>query len=67
MAIVVVKLAGKGIQFEMRDMRIWLDTKGIQPLAFTYDPADAVASVEFSLANDAEAFNREFGDRPISS
>jgi hypothetical protein len=66
MAIVVVKLAGKGIGTGMQSMRRWLDAKQIEPSAFTYQPTDAVARVEFRRANDAEAFARAFGGQPIS-
>jgi hypothetical protein len=61
MAIVLVKLAGKGIGTGMQSMRQWLDAKQIEPSVFKYQPADAVARIEFRLANDAEAFARAFG------
>jgi hypothetical protein len=45
-----------GIQIGMRSMRQWLDAKRIDPSAFVYQPADAIAMVEFQLAKEADAF-----------
>lgn len=47
-------------------MRQWLDAKRIDPSAFVYQPADAIAMVEFKLAKEADAFARQFGGQPIS-
>jgi hypothetical protein len=66
MATVIVKLAGNGIQTGMQNMRQWLDAKRIEPSAFVYQPAEAVAMVEFKLAKEADAFARQFGGQPIS-
>jgi hypothetical protein len=65
MATVVVKLAGNGIQIGMQDMRLWLDTKRIEPSAFVYQPAEATAEVDFKTPREAEAFARQFGGRLI--
>jgi hypothetical protein len=65
MATVVVKLAGNGIRTGMQDMRLWLDAKRIEPSAFIYQPAEAIAEVNFKTPKQAEAFARQFGGRLI--
>ena len=65
MATVIVELAGNGIRTGMQNMRQWLDAKGIEPSAFVYQSAEAIAEVNFKTPKQAEAFARHFGGRII--
>jgi hypothetical protein len=55
-----------GIQIGMRSMRQWLDAKRIDPSAFVYQPADAIAMVEFQLAKEADAFGSSAAIRVLA-
>jgi phage tail tube protein FII len=62
MATVFVPLDTGTIQERMREMRLWLDSKHIEPTLFTYvvEMRGPMVKIDFGERKQAEAFATEF-------
>jgi hypothetical protein len=61
---VIITIRAADFPIEMRDMRIWLDDKGIAPARFDYDhglSGSIVIKVAFVAEKDAAVFAQRFG------
>jgi hypothetical protein len=58
-----IRTAEANFAAEMTRMRTWLDSRRFEPAVFRYDhvAGAVVIRVDFSLAEEAAAFAREFG------
>jgi hypothetical protein len=58
-----IRVANAAFTGEMTRMRTWLDSRRFEPAVFRYDHVDGsvVIRVDFSVADEADAFAQEFG------